>query len=81
MMSQQGDTLQGLCLTEDNTAVNTVGKIFVNPSAIECIADGQIKIVWGSGAILPIGMSVGKANPIRCRSIEIVSGTFNIGYD
>ena len=81
MMSKQGDTLQGVCLTEGNTAVDTVGAVFNNPTSIECIADGQIKITWNSGAVQPIAMSVGKANPINCKSIEIVSGTFNIGYD
>jgi len=81
MQSKDGSTLQGVCLTEGNTAVSEVGKVFYNPSSIECIADGQIKIIWNSGALQPIAMSVGKANPINCKSIEIISGTFNIGYD
>lgn len=81
MMGKQGDTLQGVCLTEGNTAVSTAGQVFLEPTAVECIADGQLKVTWKSGTIQPIAMSVGKANPINCKSVEIISGTFNIGYD
>ena len=80
-MGKQGDTLQGLCLTEDNTAQNTVGKVFLEPTAVECIADGQLKITWKSGAIQPVAFSTGKANPINCAKVEILAGTFNIGFD
>ena len=81
MMSKQGDTLQGVTLTEGNTAISEVVKVFLKPTSIECIADGSVKVIWNSGILQPLAFGVGKANPINCKSIEIVSGTFNIGYD
>ena len=78
MISGQGTSLQGATLTEGNTHVTT--GVFKAPTVIECFEDGDIIITWKSGATKTITLTSGWVNPVNCKSVEIVSGTWNIAW-
>ena len=45
---------------------------------IHCVADGEIKITWHSGATISVQLIAGDDFGVECSSIELVSGTFHL---
>ena len=78
MISGQGTSLQGATLTEGNTHV--IEGEFIAPTVIECFEDGDIEITWKSGATKTITLTSGWVNPISCKSVKVISGSFNIAW-
>lgn len=54
---------------------------FNNPSGFHCHADGGATVTWLDGSTQNITAVAGDAFPIRCKSIEITSGTWSINQD
>ena len=78
MRSKEGLTLSGVTLTKDGINAQT-GDEFTNPSALECLEDGALKITWRDGTNADyLHFKEGMANPIICSKIVILSGRFNI---
>lgn len=69
-------TLQGCTLQRGRHHV-TEGK-FVGINTVECIADGTFNVVWRDDSEEVITMTAGYVNPIDCKSVEILTGEFNV---
>lgn len=86
-ISKQAQTLQGTTLSEGNTFVtSTDGKrgdgVFLNPSSVECVEDGDLAVKWTeTGSEQVLSFVQGQSNPILCFSVRVVLGTFNIGHE
>jgi len=79
MMSKQGDTLQGVALTQAG-ALKTTGD-FKDATTFHCHADGSLKVLWIDDSTETLAFVAGDAFPIKAKAIEITTGTFSIGYD
>jgi len=81
MKSKEGYTLSTLTLTKDGIYQTTDAE-FKNPSTIECVEDGALRITWEDGTNGDyLHFKAGMINGIRCRHIKILSGRFNCGFD
>ena len=80
MISKQGRTLQGVALSQGN-AFKTTG-IFLDATTFHCNLDGSVKVTYLDGKDETYTVVKGEAFPINgAKQIEIVTGTFSIGYD
>lgn len=79
MFSGQGQTLQGVGLTKRGIA-KTTGS-FRGATTFECVAAGDLKFTWEDNTTDTVSFIIGDANPFQAKSVEIVSGTFHIGFD
>ena len=79
MRSKQGDLIQGVALTQGNIDVTT--GTFKSASTVECVLDGDITLNFADGTSKTTTFTAGRANPVDCVSVTIVSGTWVIGFD
>ena len=79
MIGGDSRVLQGVTIREGK-AFQTTGT-FKEVNVIECEEDGDILVTWHSGATQTQSWVQGKANPINCKSVQIVSGTFSVSRD
>lgn len=80
MRSNNGDTLPGIALTEGNVGL-TGGGPKTGATGARCTVNGTIEVVWLSGNPQTITMTAGQERFIDCKSIEVKTGTFDIGFD
>jgi len=76
MKAGYGGTVQGCTLVEGQAAV-TAGT-FIGVNVVECVADGDILVTWNSGNTQTISYTAGWVNPIDCKKVQVVSGTWNV---
>jgi len=80
MKSQEGFTLSSVTLTKEGIYKDS--GVFTRPTTIECVEDGALEITWEDGTnVAYTHFIAGMANTIKCKSVEILSGRFNIGWD
>ena len=76
MRAGYGGTIQGCTLTEGQAHISS--GTFENVTVVECYEEGDIEVTWHSGQKQTITMTSGWVNPIDCKSVRIVSGTWNL---
>ena len=76
MLSSGLLTLQGCTLQRGRHHVSS-GK-FEKINTIECITDGTFNVVWHDNSEEVMTMTTGFVNPIDCKSVEILTGEFNV---
>lgn len=69
-------TLQGCTLQRGRCFVST--GVFKGINTVECIADGTFEVTWKDNSTETLTMTAGYVNPIECKQVEILSGTFNV---
>ena len=79
MISKQGRTLQGVGLIQGKIQKND--GIYEGATTFHCHTDGTLKIHWVSGASESFSFVTGDAFPISCKAIEVIAGSFSIGFD
>lgn len=79
MISKQGDTLQGVSLTQGNI-VRTDGT-FKGATTFHCASDGDLTFTFVDGNTTTASFVAGDSFPFNAVSVTIDSGIFNIGYD
>jgi len=79
MMSKQGDTLQGVSLTQGN--VQVIAGTFLDATTFHCHADGTLTFNWLDKNSDTYPFVAGDAFPVKCESIVVATGTFSIGFD
>ena len=76
MRSTNLDTLQGCTLQRGRVAVGA--GVFKEIYGVECIVDGTFEVTWKDGSTETLTMTAGYVNPIECKQVEILTGTFNV---
>ena len=76
MLSAGLATLQGCTLQRGRHHVGA-GK-FPGINTVECIEDGTFEVTWKDDSQETITMTAGYVNPIECKSVEILTGVFNV---
>jgi len=79
MISKQGRTLAGVGLTQGN--IQKTSGVHTGATTFHCHADGSVKLYWVDGTDETFPFVAGDAFPVKCKAIEVISGTFSIGYD
>lgn len=79
MISKQGQTLQGVGLTQGNIQVGS--GVFAGATTFYCHTAGDIKATFADDSSKTISLTAREAFPIVCKSLEVVSGSFSIGFD
>ena len=79
MKSKQGDSLNGVGLSQGNTQVTS--GTFKDATTFYCHADGDLKFKWADGTSDTYSWVKGDNFPVFATAIEVVSGTFSVGYD
>ena len=75
MVAGYGGNLQGATLTQWGTDI-TGGKAFEGVTVVECVEDGDIEVTWKDGSTQTITRTAAWVNPIECKSVRVVSGTW-----
>lgn len=68
-----------ITLTQGNVKVTS--GTYPNATVFECIADGNLIVTWHDGTTETIAFTAGQSDYIDAKSVEVSTGTFNIGYD
>ena len=76
MIGGDGRALPG-CTLEEGKCHVTAGT-FEGVNVIECVSDGDITITWKSGNETTLTVTAGWVNPVNCKSVTVVSGTWNV---
>ena len=79
MKSAQGTTLDGVALRQGLTAVTS--GTFENANMIECVIVGTVQITWHDGTTQDVAFAAGRTNPFDGKSVQVLTGTFNIGKE
>ncbi len=79
MMSKQGDTLQGVALTQGN--VQKTSGIHADATTFHCHTDGTLKFFWLDGTAASFPFVAGDAFPVKCKAVEVTGGSFSVGFD
>jgi len=79
MLSKQGQTLQGVGLTQGN--IQKSSGIYKGATTFHCHTDGSLKIHWVNDASTTFSFVAGDAFPINCKAVEVTAGSFSIGFD
>ena len=69
-------TLQGVTLQRGRHHISA-GK-FVGINAVENVEDGTINVTWRDDSVETITMTSGWTNPIDCKSVEVLTGVWNL---
>jgi hypothetical protein len=79
MISKQGETLQGVGLTQGNIQVTS--GVFLDATTFHCHANGTVEFTWVDDSKNTYPFVAGDSFPLRAKSIKVVTGTFSIGFD
>lgn len=79
MISKQGQTLQGVGLTQGNIQVSS-GE-FLGATTFYCHVAGDVEATFIDTTTKTISLTAREAFPIVCKSLKVVSGSFSIGFD
>lgn len=79
MISKQGDTLQGVTISQGNAQKDS--GVYKDATTFYCHADGALKLTWIDDSVSTLSWVKGDSFPVLAKSIEITSGTFSIGWD
>ncbi len=76
MKAGYGGSIQGCTLVEGMAAATS--GVYEGINVIECVADGEVLVTWNSGNTQTITYTAGWVNPIDCKTVEVLSGTWNL---
>lgn len=79
MRAGYGGTLQGVALTQGN--IDVTSGTYKGAKTVECVVGGNITLTFTDGTTKTTTFVAGRANPVDCVSVTVVTGTWVIGYD
>ena len=79
MISRHGDSYQSVVLSKGH--IKKTAGVFKGAKSFVCHADGNLKFTYEGGTDETIAWVADETFPVDAVSIEILTGTFSIGFD